>query len=582
MNKNILQQIHSTTVQVLEKRMENWAESMIISPGTKEHGGILWDGSGLVHTAWHDKGSLSFIPKALALWREPLSKFYHDSSWLEKIDLAIDFISRNLPKSGLISMIYCNFSSPADTGFAMYGFCPIVELLRKDDHPYLDQFLPKLEGLTKRIGSGLIEGGIHTPNHRWSNVQGLGWVWKLFGNKKAKEYAELWLKEGIDISSDGEYLERSMNYSNHSNRSLMSAAYTLEKLELLDAPRKNLYLLPFLVHPDDNCVTDLSERNDAGIDVHISRFLESAYLFHAFEPSPFSAMLLQKCSETFIQSCSDDESYLTPATADLLPWIQLFPPEKLTWPEPEKWPVDYVKEFGDKKIQNERLCETKKFILPYKKDLSLLGSHPTFGASFVRIRHYKFSATLLTFNNSIVSLRYGNARLLGIYCSLSYFGLGPIFASELISHEDHWEIKRSELKAAFMGPLKNPPKHLDMERDNRQALNINRLNWSAEIREVTNGLKFFFRCSGAIEETGDELPVLAQIILQFPQEGNISGDYLTKENLPNVQLPGYVKVPTSNDLYFHKGSIVYENKGDSIIVNEGALQHRMPITILDP
>jgi len=211
MNYKILQQIHSTTVHVLENRMEDWAESMIISPGTKDHGGIPWNGSGLVHIAWHDKGSLSFIPKALALWRDPLSKFYHSSSWLEKIDLAMDFISRNLPKSGLISMIYCNFSSPADTGFAMYGFGPIVELLRKDDHPDLIQFLPKLEELTNRIGSGLIEGGIHTPNHRWSNVQGLGWLWKLFGNQKAKDYAELWLKEGIDISSDGEYLERSMN-----------------------------------------------------------------------------------------------------------------------------------------------------------------------------------------------------------------------------------------------------------------------------------------------------------------------------------------------------------------------------------
>ena len=69
MNDNILQQIHSTTVLVLEKRMKSWAESMIISPGTKDHGGIPWDGSGLVHIAWHDKGSLSFIPKALALWR---------------------------------------------------------------------------------------------------------------------------------------------------------------------------------------------------------------------------------------------------------------------------------------------------------------------------------------------------------------------------------------------------------------------------------------------------------------------------------------------------------------------------------
>lgn len=39
--------------------METWAESMILAPGTKDHGGIPWDGSGLVHFAWHDKGSLA-------------------------------------------------------------------------------------------------------------------------------------------------------------------------------------------------------------------------------------------------------------------------------------------------------------------------------------------------------------------------------------------------------------------------------------------------------------------------------------------------------------------------------------------
>ena len=478
-------------------------------------------------------------------------------------------------------MIYCNFSSPADTGFTMYGLGPIVQLLRKDDHSDLNLFLPKLEDLTNRIGSGLIESGIHTPNHRWSNVQDPGWMWKLFADKKARDYADLWLKEGIDISSDGEYSERSMNYSNHSNRSLISAAYTLEKPELLEAPGKNLQMLPFWGHSDDCCVTDFSERNDAGIDVHISMSLESAYLFHAFEPSPFSAMPVQKCSRSFIQSRQDDESYLIPATADLLPWIQISPPEKMVWPEPETWPSDYVKKLGDEKIQNERVKLSRILILPYTKEMTLLGSHPTFGAPFVRIRHDKFSATLLTFNKSIVSIRYGNAKLLGIYCSLSYFGLGAIFASELKSQTDRWELKRPNLRAAFMGPLEKAPKIMDMERDKRQPQNINRFDWSVVTREVKNGLKFLFKCSGAIEETGDELPVLAQVVLQFPQLGRISGDYVNHRQLPAVRLPGYVKIPTENDLFFHKGRIVYENQGDLLIFKGGALQHSMPIMLGD-
>jgi hypothetical protein len=132
-----------------------------------------------------------------------------------------------------------------------------------------------------------------------------------------------------------------------------------------------------------------------------------------------------------------------------------------------------------------------------------------------------------------------------------------------------------------MGPLKMVPKHLDMERENRQKLNLNRLDWSVKINEIKNGLKFIFKCSGAIEETGDELPVLAQIVLQFPHEGNISGDNLTKKDIPDVELPGYVKNPTQNDLYFHKGKFIYENMGDSLIVKGGALQHTMPLMLGD-
>ncbi|NIA29528.1 MAG: hypothetical protein GWP06_06395 [Actinobacteria bacterium] len=578
----ILSQIHKTTVSVLEKRMEKWASAMIIAPGTKEHGGIPWDGSGLVHIAWHDKGSVSFIPKALALWREPLSRYFHDSGWLEKIDLAIDFVFRNLPRSGLLSMIYCNFSSPADTGFAMYGFGPTLELMRKEEHVDLSAILPKLEELTNIIGSALVNGGIHTPNHRWSNVQSLGWLWRLFGNEKARAYAEEWLAEGIDISCDGEYMERSMNYSNHSNRSLMSAAYTLEKPELLAAPEKNLHMLPFLVHQDDHCVTEISARNDAGVDVHISRFLESAYLYHAFSPGPFSAMLVQKCSESFLRSQQDDQSYITPSTADLLPWIQLFPPQSLSWPQPEPWPTDYVKRFGDEKLQTNRRQLVEKLVLPYKKDMTALASHYNHGAPFVRIRRGKLSATIQTFNDAVAALRYGKARLSGLYCCLSYFGAGPVFASELAQAKEGWVLSRPDLRAEFMGPLNRPLQMLDMQRDERPSLNRNRMNWQVVVAEITDGLSFRFRASGAVEESGDELPVLAQIVLQFPLSGKISAAHiLNKDEMPDANLPGYVKNPMENDLYLKTGSAVYEYQGDAIEISGGAMQHTMPLMLGD-
>ena len=377
-------------------------------------------------------------------------------------------------------------------------------------------------------------------------------------------------------------MERSLNYSNHSDRSLLSAAYVLERPDLIAAVRKNLHLLPFMTHPDSTCVTDLSLRNDAGLDVHLDRFLESAYLLNALSPDSFSAMLVQKCSERLLNQGVDDETYITPSSADLLPWIQLFPPEKQKLAQPDEWPENYVKIFGDEKTRQMRRAVLEQMALPYDKTLQSHLSHPTHGAPFVRIRRQDFSATLMTFSDSLASLRMGEARILGIYLSLSYFGQGASFASKLETDTKTWVLKRPDLRAAYFAPLRHPISPLDMEYDQRDFMNENHLRWEVKIAELENGLRFHFSGSGAIEKSGHENEVLAQLIIQFPSEGNLSGEKLfSADALPPVHIPGYIPEADENDFYLFEGEAAYSRGKNSITLSGGSCQHYLPLMLGD-
>jgi len=581
--EKILQRIHLAVVKLQESRIEQAANQMILQPGNPNHGGIPWHGLGKPHIAWHDTGSVNFIPRALSLWNDAASRFFHEDDLLQKIDFALDFLLRHLPPSGLLSMNYCNFSSPADTGFAMYAYGPILETMRRSQNQsFKEKILPKLEKLTQKMGEALIGGGIHTPNHRWSNVQGLGWTWRLFGIEEAKQYAEKWLNEGIDITSDGEFMERSSNYSNHSDRSLLSAAFALNSPQLIEPARKNLQLLPYLAHADNTVVTDFSRRNDAGLDVHLARFLESAYLLNALVPDDFSAMLLKKCSEQLLRTGTDDETYLTPSTGDLLPWMQIFPAEEQKFETPANWTDSYTRAFGDKSIKPTRDKALNKIILPYSKSLGEFLSHPTHGAPFLRIRKGEFSATIMTFSDSLLSLRMGDAKILGLYLTFSYFGQGAAFASELVKNENHWRLQRPQMRAAYFSPLNRPISPLDMEYSQRKLVNENRLHWSLDISELKDGLRLRFRSSGAREESGHEMEVPAQIVIQFPLSGNLHGKNLfSATKLPPIHLPGYISAPDENDFYLFQESAIYSTKNNSIIISGGASQHNLPLVLGD-
>ena len=165
-----------------------------------------------------------------------------------------------------------NRQSPPDTGFVLEALCPAANILNKQDFPELSNVKSELERFLLRAGEGIRTGGVHTPNHRWVVCSVLAQLYALFKDDKYVARIEEWLAEGIFINEDGQYPERSRNYSIVENNSLINIAQILDRPELYDIVKKNLVSTYYYMESDGELVCLDSRRQDQYRQVSITRF----------------------------------------------------------------------------------------------------------------------------------------------------------------------------------------------------------------------------------------------------------------------------------------------------------------------
>ena len=169
----------------------------------------------------------------------------------------------------------------------------------------------RLEKIIHAGGRGLLEGGFHTPNHRWAIAGLLAQCGKLFGEEDLTAAAFEYLKEGIDCNADGEYSEKSAgNYNGVNNHAMLLLADALEDDSYEQHVIRNLRMMLTYWEPDDSIFTANSTRFDKdrlvypdgyyffylylGSKYHIPEFLAMAnYIFRIiFEKNLLSPDLL--------------------------------------------------------------------------------------------------------------------------------------------------------------------------------------------------------------------------------------------------------------------------------------------------
>ncbi len=319
-----------------------------------------------------------------------------------------------------------NLSSPPDSSFSLNDLGSALELLAVagSDDPELVGLAEQLTRIGRAALPALVAGGVHTPNHRWEVAAALVRLQHL--HPGARERAEEWLTEGVDVDVDGTYSERSANYAAHvSNPCLLVLAEELGRPELADVVHRNLHTVLALTDDDGLVETVASRRQDqhAGFDVR------------AFHLQLRRFALLEGCPRCATAAARREWWSEAPYQgAEALAQLLLEPRLRadVTAPEPPSTPPGWVHLTGSGLVVQRR--GAVRTVVYGGSDVPALGRVCS-GAAV---------------NPTFLRLRAGGAVLRSVRLSRTFFGLGP-FRGTLTEPVGEGEplVLRESVRAAY-------------------------------------------------------------------------------------------------------------------------------------
>lgn len=424
-----------------DRAVEAGLSRQVLDPQSRYYGGTLDPGTGI---AWvnHTTGT----PTDMCYWGaalvNPDSVYYRDELLLTRLLLATEFVLRVQHEDGSISPGWTNYHSPPDTAFVIVGYAQLYQLLAQQKWVPLQPVLDNMLLFLKRTLPVMLTGGVHTPNHRWVMCAALGFLYKLFGLEEAVQRADQWLAEGMDITPDGEWTERSNGiYNAVSDIMLIHAARLLDRPQLLDPVRLNLHMMVYLVHPSGEIVTDYSGRQDLGSIHDLSPYYLPYAILARNDKNPVFAGMAEWAGRSLADPgvCS----------VNVLVRMLLEPELQQPFEAAENLPVKYEKILNGDFLRHGYLRNMEAAGHQGRIHHSRL--HTDFGAPVARYRDGGTSVTLITETPSFFALRHGEVRLLAVQLA-SYFYPGHVPMQEMTRLPAGYRLA-GEQKKGYYGPV---------------------------------------------------------------------------------------------------------------------------------
>lgn len=211
------------------------------------------------------KHALYCIADIGAVYCNEKSALYHDERLLTAMLLGLDYVRSTQHENGLFDYITCNFFSAPDTAFCIGIILHLAQFLKGREALTEDEqtLLKKLDAIIHDGGRGLLQGGFHTPNHRWAIAGLLATCGKMYGEEDLTKAAFAYLNEGIDCNDDGEYSEKSAgNYNGVNNHAMMLLSAALGEDSYEQHVIRNLKMMLTYWEPDESIFTANSTRFD--------------------------------------------------------------------------------------------------------------------------------------------------------------------------------------------------------------------------------------------------------------------------------------------------------------------------------
>ncbi|AIQ50284.1 hypothetical protein [Paenibacillus sp. FSL R7-0331] len=423
-----------------DRAVEEGLSRQVLDPESRYYGGTVDPFTGV---AWvnHTTGT----PTEMCYWGaalvNPDSKYYHDEQLLGRLVLAAAFVLRCQHADGTISPGWTNYHSPPDTAFVIVGYAQLYQLLSRQEWAPLAPVLGSMRLFLERTIPAMLTGGGHTPNHRWVISAALAYLHELFGLPEAVRRAEQWLAEGMDITPDGEWTERSNGiYSAVSDIMLIHAARLLDRPDLLEPVRLNLRMMVYLVHPSGEVVTDYSGRQDLGHVHDLSPYYLPYAILARLDNDPLFAGMAEWAGRALSN----------PGVCSVNVLVRmLLEPELQQPPAAEALPVKYETVLNGEFLRHGYLAGMEA--AGHQGRIFHSRLHTDFGAPVTRYRDGDTSVTLMTETPSFFALRHGQVRLLAVQLA-TYFNPGYVPMQEMIRLPQGYRLT-GEQKKGYYGPV---------------------------------------------------------------------------------------------------------------------------------
>lgn len=481
---------------------------------------------------------------AVPLYVNKHSRYYLDPDLRMNLEAQVAFMLRHQWDSGCISLMNCNINSPPDTAFTVRIVALCYRLLERCGDPACAPLTGELRRFLERAVPCLMSGGVHTPNHRWVMAGALALLYEIFGEAKLKERAYAYLDEGYDLTEQGEWTERSNGiYNAICNLFLYHAARVFGD-DAIDAPiRKNMDLMPYMIHPDGRVATEFSNRQDLMTEAGLEPYYVVAQLMAAREGNA----LYQELADRALRDIRAAGRAKTGGEALL--YTMVYPQEMKPVAEAAPLPEQY--EFV---LNPGHVVSVPKMANPDVVNASERQS------AVLRYRRGRLSATLLSGRRMWLFLQYGRARM-GLRLSMGWFGIASVRFPSIERRGDG----RYRLQLAVTGDYRGP-----LPRSLAEPAQGNYLQMPNHLRETTHPVSLPIALDVAFgerevqiaAEIADIPHVVLQFVCMFYKDGRIVSP-------PEDGLHPYARLAAN-------GAVEYVCGGDAIRVQGPRSQHRIP------
>lgn len=486
-----------------DEAVELYLERQNTNPESRWRGALA-DANGL-----HEPGTASgILARGVAAYVHPESKYYQSPVLRKRLELAIEHLERVQTPDGNFDLLITNFNSPPDTAFLTRNLCSAAFVARQEG---AEDIFERMTPLLKRCGEGLVDGGIHTPNHRWVACAALAQLHDLFQTEAYKARVEEWLMETIDIDADGQYSEQSTTvYNAVVNDCLVTVAKKLNKPELLEPVRRNLEAMLYLLHPNYEVVTEISHRQDKGEIGNMGRYW---FALRTMAREDDNGQL-----ETLVR-------FFEPRTSALNLLLE-YPELQKPGPKPVPVPNNYRKMFPQSRLAHIRRGKTSAMVI-------------------------------LEGNSRFFAVRRGDAIVEGVRFASAFFGKGQFVPDRGEVRDGAFYMEQS-LEAAYYQPFgdgRTQPWGVEQwyeKRQGREATEINRIRYRAEVTEKDSGFDVRLMAEGV-----DWVPVAIEINLR-----------------PGGKLTGVSDLPNSETFLLEDGYAAYTVGDDQIRFGPGLAENQ--------